>query len=56
MKFVSNKNFVDIVLQNKNNRRVDSYFALLNSHLNAIFQDLLTALKDVESKFIHSSA
>ena len=47
---------MDIVLQDKNNRRVDSYFYLLNSHLNAIFQVLLTVLKDAESKYIHSSA
>ena len=44
--FASNKNLMDIVLQDKNNRRVDSYFALLNSHLNAIFQDVLTVLKN----------
>ena len=56
MTFVSNKNLMGIVLQDKNNRRVNSYFALLNSHLNAIFHDFLTVLKDVESKYIHSSA
>ena len=49
MTILSYKNFIDVVLQDKNNRRVDSYFFPLNSHLNAIFQDLLTVLKDAES-------
>ena len=53
MTFMSNKNLMDIVLQDENNRPVNSYFAQFNSHLNAIFQDLLIVLKDAECSHIH---
>lgn len=48
--FKSSKNLADIVLHCENNNLVDSNFPRLNNYLNAIFQALLIALKQFESK------
>ena len=41
-------NLRNMVLQERKRSLVESYFLKLNSHLKAIFQALLTVLRDVE--------
>ena len=43
-----------MVLQERKRSLVESYFLKLNSHLKAIFQALLTELRDTESSIQHS--
>ena len=43
-----------MVLQEGKRSLVESYFLKLNSHLKAIFQTLLTELRDTESSIQHS--
>ena len=43
-----------MVSQEKNRSLVESNFLKLNSHLKAIFQALLTKLRDIESSIQHS--
>ena len=43
-----------MVLQERKRNLVESYFLKLNSHLKAIFQALLTELRDTESSIQHS--
>ena len=43
-----------MVLQKRKRSLVELYFLKLNSHLKAIFQVLLTELRDAESSIQHS--
>ena len=43
-----------MVFQERKRSLVESYFLKLNSHLKAIFQALLTELRDTESSIQHS--
>ena len=43
-----------MVLQERKRSLVESYFLKLNSHLKAIFQALITELRDTESNIQHS--
>ena len=43
-----------MVLQKRKGSLVKSYFLKLNCHLKAIFQALLTELRDTESSIQHS--